>query len=34
MHQLIDDWAAKDKCRTGDDLKNELSDSMQRLSDI
>ena len=31
MHQLKDDWAAKDKYRTGDDLKNELSASMKKL---
>ena len=34
MHQLTDDWATKDKYRTGEHLKNELSDSMQRLSEI
>jgi len=31
MHQLKDDWAAKDKYRTGDDLKNELFASMKKL---
>ena len=34
MHQLTDDWATKDKYRTGDDLKNELSASMETLSEI
>jgi hypothetical protein len=31
MHQLIDDWATKGKYRTGEDLKNELSISMEKL---
>lgn len=31
MHQLTDGWAAKDKYRTGDALKNELFLSMQKL---
>ena len=31
MHQLTDDWAEKDQYRTGDDLKNELSVSMEKL---
>ena len=33
MHQLPDDWATKDKFRTGDDLGNELFASMQNLHD-
>lgn len=33
MHQLLDDWATKDKFRTGDDLGNELFASMQNLHD-
>jgi hypothetical protein len=32
MHQLSDDWAEKDKYRTGDDLKNELSVSLEKLT--
>jgi hypothetical protein len=32
MHQLSDDWADKDKYRTGDDLKNELSVSLEKLT--
>jgi hypothetical protein len=31
MHQLTDGWASRDKYRTGDDLKNELFISMQKL---
>jgi hypothetical protein len=31
MHQLTDDWATKDTYRTGDDLKNELFLSMEKL---
>ena len=31
MHQLTDDWATKDKYRTGEDLKNELLNSMENL---
>ena len=31
MHQLKDDWATKDMYRTGDDLKNELSASLEKL---
>jgi len=31
MHQLSDDWAKNDKYRTGDDLKSELSASMEKL---
>ena len=31
MHQLTDDWATKDKYRTGDILKNELFISMKKL---
>ena len=31
MHQLTDGWATKDKYRTGDDLKNELFISMEKL---
>lgn len=31
MHQLKDDWSAKETYRTGDDLKNELSGSMRKL---
>ncbi len=31
MHQLTDDWATKDKYRTGMDLKNELFVSMEKL---
>ena len=31
MHQLKDDWSTKERYRTGDDLKNELSDSMRKL---
>jgi hypothetical protein len=31
MHQLSDDWATKDKYRTGGDLKKGLSDSMDKL---
>jgi len=31
MHQLTDDWATKDKYRTGSDLKNELFISMEKL---
>jgi len=31
MHQLTDGWATRDKYRTGDDLKNELFISMQKL---
>jgi len=32
MHQLSDDWAKNDQYRTGDDLKNELSVSIQKLT--
>jgi hypothetical protein len=32
MHQLSDDWAKNDQYRTGDDLKNELSASMEKLA--
>ena len=32
MHQLSDDWAINDQYRTGNDLKNELSASIQRLT--
>jgi hypothetical protein len=31
MHQLTDGWATKDKYRTGEDLKNELSISMEKM---
>lgn len=31
MHQLTDDWATKDKYRTGGELKNELFISMEKL---
>jgi len=31
MHKLTDDWATKEMYRTGDDLKDELSASMQKL---
>lgn len=31
MHQLSDDWATKNKYRTGDGLSNELFASMQKL---
>ncbi len=31
MHQLTDGWATKDKYRTGEDLKNELLISMEKL---
>jgi hypothetical protein len=31
MHQLTDSWATKDKYRTGNDLKDELFNSMQKL---
>jgi hypothetical protein len=31
MHQLTDGWATKDKYRTGDDLKNELLISMEKM---
>ena len=31
MHQLKDDWSTKERYRTGDDLKNELSESMKKL---
>jgi hypothetical protein len=31
MHQLSDGWATKDKYRTGDDLKNELLISMEKM---
>jgi hypothetical protein len=31
MHQLTDDWAKNDHYRTGDDLKNELLLSMEKL---
>jgi len=31
MHQLTDDWASKDKYRTGNELKTELSVSMGKL---
>jgi hypothetical protein len=31
MHQLTDDWATKDKYRTGGDLRNELYAAMQKL---
>jgi hypothetical protein len=31
MHQLKNDWATKNKYRTGDELKNELSVSMEKL---
>ena len=32
MHQLSDDWAKNNQYRTGDDLKNELSVSIQKLT--
>jgi len=32
MHQLSDAWAKNDQYRTGDDLKNELSVSIQKLT--
>ena len=31
MHQLKDDWATKNRYRTGNDLMNELSASMRKL---
>jgi hypothetical protein len=31
MHQLTDGWATKDNYRTGDDLKNELLISMEKV---
>jgi len=31
MHQLTDDWAKNDHYRTGNDLKNELLISMEKL---
>jgi len=31
MHQLTDGWASKEKYRTGDDLKNELLISMDKV---
>ncbi len=31
MHQLSDGWATKDKYQTGDDLKNELLISMEKM---
>jgi len=31
MHQLKDNWATKNRYRTGIDLKNELSASMRKL---
>lgn len=31
MHQLTDDWATKDRYRTGDDLKIELSSSTEKI---
>ena len=31
MHQLTDTWATKDKYRTGDDLKDELSNATQTI---
>ncbi len=31
MHQLRDDWAKKDQYRTGDDLKNGLFVSMEKM---
>jgi hypothetical protein len=31
MHQLKDDWATKETYRTGDDLKEALSASMEKL---
>jgi hypothetical protein len=33
MHQLTDDWATKDKYRTGEHLKTELFISMKKLLD-
>jgi hypothetical protein len=32
MHQLTDGWAKNERYRTGDDLKNELSASLERLA--
>ena len=32
MHQLSDDWAKNNQYRTGDDLRNELSASMEKLA--
>ena len=31
MHQMSDDWAKNEHYRTGDDLKNELFVSMEKL---
>jgi hypothetical protein len=31
MHQLTDSWATRDKYRTGEDLKNELLISMEKV---
>lgn len=31
MHQLTDGWATKENYRTGDDLRNELKISMEKL---
>jgi hypothetical protein len=31
MHQLTDDWASKERDRTGGDLKNELLISMDKV---